>query len=139
MDAPITRAQLNEGFRIKKAYDDECMNIEIEKYVNETVKHIVHDLMYSMGFILEQKKKLVRDSMAIVSNNDSSIVECKTIVQHYTHYFHRYQTFRGSTNKRLGNSRLYCIPQLVLALQKKFPDSEIHVDHLNTYLTIDWS
>ncbi len=137
MDTPITRAELQEGFELKKKYDASIFKARVDTYVKDIVSLIVKDLMFSMNFILAERLNTIAIAKQVI-NSGGQIPNIKPIVQRYVHYFHKYMPIhRNAIN--LNNSVKYCIPQIVEALRVKFPDCTIQLDPLNTYVIIDWS
>lgn len=137
MDTPITRAELQEGFELKKKYDASIFKARVDAYVKDIVSLIVKDLMFSLNFILAKRLNTITIAKQVI-NSGGQIPPTTPVVQRYVHYFHKYMPIHKHA-VNLNNSTRYCIPQIVEALRSKFPDCKIQLDPLNTYVIIDWS
>lgn len=137
MEGPITRAQLQEGFELKKKYDASIFKARVDAYVEDILTLIVKDLMYSLNFIIAKRLNTIQIAKHVVETS-GVMPATNPVVQQYVHYFHKYMPIHKHA-VNLNNSIKYCIPQIVDALRKKFPDCKIQLDPLNTYVIIDWS
>ena len=125
MDFPILRQQL-QALSVKS--DEEQFQLQIKERVKEIVE------------------KVSQRILALAENGDKHYI-CKHIVYGFNVYYQKKIIniseygikYQYEHNCGPNTLKKCIIPDIMYELRKKFPDTTIVSDPLNTYILIDWS
>lgn len=117
MDFPITRANLKA---LGSKSDQELFNEQIEEKIQKTMETIVNKVIEHAKFGHSYYKYKL--------NTDNLIV---SFIKQSTR-----GVFLSNLNSQLQR---YILPDILEMLQKKFPECDILVDPLKTYIYIGWT